>query len=209
MNVQLHGEEFEYVQFLHHLYSYDISGEFRNCSMLRILLYTLREELLLFIKQVFEEFIRRNGLSNDNEPEIRRRIQQNVRATIPYRQTLSNAQPQAYEKRLRLIHDPNTHIEADWGHVAKCYTSRFVTCTYQEIAEFEIGQADPSDVLWILKNCTLFNRLYGIASDIIVYRNIFYGHLPVLRIEPEPLYTFIDAKELLLRLCDDYQYDES
>lgn len=195
MNVFFRPEEHWYLQHLQYLNLYDISTDFHNSSLFRISLYVLRERLLIFIERVFTEFIRVNNLTNNSIPALKGWINHIVRNIDPFRYPLETTE------RLRLIQDPRTDITADWESVAKCYTGSFVSRSFKQRQEFRVKQADPKDLLEILKNCSLFNdELYGTAYDIIGYRNVYYGHLPLLLIDSLTLSALRSATETLMRL---------
>lgn len=195
MNVTFRAEEIWYLQHLQYLNPYDISTDFHNSSLFRISLYALRERLLIFIERVFTECIRDNNLTNRNIPVLRRWINHVVRNTDPFGKPLKTTERQG------LIQDLRTRITANWDSVAKCYTGRFVSSNFQQRQRFRLEEADPKDLLEILKNCSLFsNALYATAYDIIGYRNRYYGHLPLLLIDSLTLSILNSTTESLTRL---------
>lgn len=75
----------------------------------------------------------------------------------------------------------------EWETFASCYTGTFL----RRKGVFNVEEeSDPKDLLEVITNCLLFkDRLKDAASDVIKYRNRYYGHLAHLLISPETVTT--------------------
>lgn len=61
------------------------------------------------------------------------------------------------------------------------------TC-YEKIEKFTVDEADPKDILEILKNCSIFTeKFYWAAHHLIQARYLYYGHIAQLFIKSETL----------------------
>jgi len=179
----------DYLGRLQYLQRADIPREFTNCSVFRVSLYILRERLLTYIQREFNEFIRRNSLSNSNIPAVRRNIKEHVRTTYPSKANERN-------KRIDQLHA--SQISADWRMFAKCYTGSFVM---RNAKQEQIEDADPKDLLEILLYCDLFSdELFDAASCVLEHRNRYYGHLDVLLIDSDTMIPITKATQSLIRL---------
>lgn len=185
----------DYLERLQYLQRADIPRQFTNCSVFRVSLYILREQLLTYIEKEFNDFISRNSLSNNNIPDLRRRIEEKVRTTDPSGNSLET---KANQRKKRIGQLQESQITADWRSFAKCYTGSFVM-RYAKQGQLE--DADPKDLLEILMYCDLFShKLFDAASCVLEHRNRYYGHLDVLLIDSETLIPITCATDKLIRL---------
>lgn len=167
--------------------------QFTNCSVYRLSLFILREELLEFIEKEFNKFITEQKLSDSNKSDIKEKIKDKVRkpTCASSDQSLANKA----KNRISLIKklDPENITIADWRTIANCYTGNF---NLKKQATF-----DAKDLLETLMYCTLFHdSLYPAASAVIEDRNKYYGHASALVIDSDTLKTLESSIRSLLEL---------
>lgn len=187
----------EYLSSLFFLRRGNIQEEFINCLVFRVSLYILRQQVFKFLKSGFEKLIKD---SSDNSKSIKQAIKNKVRITDPSGDSLEYA-----SLRIDRINALDVQqFVADWRTFAICYTGRFVTSKYRptqiKLEDFH-RQTDPTVLLEILKNCSLFSDdMYLAAYALIGNRNQFYGHPSVLLIDSETLKRLDDDTETLVDL---------
>lgn len=169
-----------------------IAEEFNNCSVFRILLYILREQLLKFIEEKFKEFITEHSLSDIDKSNIIEKIKEKVRSP-PAVSADKSLKTKAKERLKKIKKLKENQITAtDWRTIAKCYTGSF------RIGKKE--QFDPKDLLEILMYCSLFpDTLYPAALAVIDFRNIYYGHISALVIDSD---TLVASKSSIYSLLE-------
>lgn len=202
MSVQFRSEETEYLKVLRHFRGDDFETEYRNGSVFRNSLYTLREQLLIFVEKAFSYFI---------SHYLYGRCILYVKSTLISKVCDSDAK--ICLRRCGIISHPTTNINIHWTSIAACYTGSFVEWDDRRRQEFTIEKADPTDLLKILLNCSLFNnprlyRQYGLATTIIGIRNTNYAHSPTLLIDAATLDIFTGSKASLVKLLRKYLREE-
>lgn len=157
---------------------------FRNSSWFRIRLYILRQKLFDFIKNTFERyielkqeeliFLERRYNRRERRPRelaLRQKIIEKVRAR------------NATDRRYIIKHLRANQLRLKWNTFASCYTGTFLR--RKRVFNVE-KESDPKDLLEVITNCSLFkDRLYAAASDVIINRNRYYGHLAHLLISSD------------------------
>jgi hypothetical protein len=144
-----------------------------NCSIFRVLLYTLRLQLLPYLKAKFEKFTTEQSLRGQVAAckvkileEIRRPTQVSSGGQI---QVLVNKA----KDRKRLINGlGDEYFVADYCTLISCYSG---TVTFQKFKSrkcLNVEDFDPKDLLEVLMNCKLFPEvLYPAAKAVVEDQN--------------------------------------
>lgn len=186
----------DYFGLLQHSGRENIQDQFDNCEVFRFKLYILRELLIKFIENKFREYI--DNLSDKSCSSIKQTIEGNIRSTDPVTEhpVYLSSERRALIKRVHI-----SQFTADWRTFAICYTGSFVARNNTHINHTAIDNADPKDLLEIIKNCSLFpQNFYTAARAVIGDRNRFYAHLSVLLINPRKFCAIVSATNSLIRL---------
>lgn len=182
----------KYLEQIEYLDIEDFQQEFNNCSVFRILLYTLGERLLKFIEKEFQKFIDKHSLSDKKPKIIIEKIRDEVRSS-PAGSSSKRLKEKFQQRRNKINKLNEDQIKAsDWRTIAKCYTASFLM---DKEAKF-----DPKDLLDILIHCSLFSPDLGNAALLVVdKRNHFYGHISALVIDSAALETIKSAIKSLMK----------
>lgn len=210
----------DYLSRLQNLPRENIQEQFKNCLVFRVSLYSLREQLFTFLKEGFEEYIKRHGLSRANKKTLKGKIKEKVRSTdpqskhpIPLRKLPTGCNKETtdrHQRHIRALQEKvdrriaqitvlkEKEIEATWHAFARCYTWSFAD---RNSKQGKVEEGDPKDLLEVLKNCSLFKPvLYTAAYAVIGNRNTYYGHLSELLIDSDTLKTLKTATASLIDL---------
>ena len=185
----------KYLQQLCYLKSTNLGEEFDNCMTYRVLLYSLREQLLIFVEKQFEEFIKHYQLCKKSSAEIIKFLVRFVRTTVPSDKDFERKAKQRIVKINQLQEKQFTAIS--WQSVAGCFTERFVRGLNVTF--------DPKDLLEIFIFCNFFPLdICSAAFKVRSHRNEFDGHLFVLLIDAKTLQSLKGAIDTLLFQIENY-----
>lgn len=174
----------------------NVQEEFNNCRKFRTSLYFLRERLLAFLRERFTRFMR--GLPDNSNSFIKQTIKDKVRTIDPVGRSLQYNANQRIE-RIEALSE--SEFTADWRTFATCYTRSFLARNHTWINHSNVDEADPRDLLEIIKNCSLFSDDLSAAAYVIITNNRrYYEHLSELLIDSDTFEYLILARERFLGL---------